>query len=142
MIEELTIKEANDRIKKLENTLELLLNRKELLFTETQPKAVDTTKEKTTGGKREDIILQYLIECDEEELDKAIENVQHEIFNLSKYVEAELKRIGEYEPLKAKIIELRQTTTLGWDKIAEATNYSERQCRRIYKNYIEKRYFE
>lgn len=75
--------------------------------------------------------------------DKADAKKLNELFDkkerLENWIIKELKIIGEFEPLKAKIIKLREEKHLKWELIAEATHYSKRQCINIYKAYIDKR---
>lgn len=49
-IKELSIKEANNKIDEIDNKLEYYLNKKELEFIKTQPKATDIKAEITTAG--------------------------------------------------------------------------------------------
>jgi hypothetical protein len=143
---DVTIKEANDKIRHLENLKKAKEDERDLTFEKTQPKASNITGERVQGGTtREDKFVNYMIECEDPkylDLCKEITVIDGLIEIWSQYVENELKLIGQYEPLKAKIIELRQTTTMNWDKIAEATLYSVPQCKRIYKSYIQKRYLD
>lgn len=142
-IENMTVKEINDQIKKLENQENYYYNEMEVIFNKTQPKATNVDKERVQGGtKRENRFLNYTIECEDEYYQKLKEKyfmTQDRKFNLIRYVEEELKRIGEYDPLMKKIVELRETSKLTWEQIGQATNYSERQCRRIYRKYKNKR---
>lgn len=137
---DITIQEANNKIMKLENLLELALSFKEKVFDKTQPKSPNLEDERVDGGERQDKFLQYLITVDEKELDKQIYLIQDVLSAYNKYVDNELKRIGEYEPLKQKIIRLRDEENKPWRIIAEATHYSEKQCRRIYQDYTQKRF--
>jgi len=145
---DITIYEANDKIQRLENLRELRMNERDLVFERTQPKAAKLDREQVDGGlKREDRTLAYVIECEDPEYIKLcnqIDETEKAIFYYSEYVEAELKRIGEYEPLKAKIIELKDKKKMTWEEIVNIISgkYCERQCRRIYKDYCQKRYFE
>lgn len=133
----MTIAEINKKIKDLNNDLDLYLTIKAKEFEKTQPKAVDITNERVDGGVTIDKNLSYVITL--EELNIKIDNIQDKISYLTKYVENRLKIIGEYEPLKKKIIELRENHKMKWENIAEATNYSESQVRKIYKKYIGRR---
>jgi hypothetical protein len=133
----MTIADINKKIKELNNKLDLYLTIKEKEFEKTQPKSVDITNEKVDGGIIENKSLSYMITL--EELDRIMDNIQDKINYLTKYVENQLKIIGEYEPLMKKIIELRENHKMKWKDIAEATNYCESQCRNIYKKYIRKR---
>ena len=145
-----TIKEANNEINRLTNLLNLWIDKKNLLFNDTQPKSADPNNERVDGSMtREEKFFKYVYKCENEEIDWWIEKLNIYIIALNDYVEEELKRIGEYEPLKQKIYNLRNDEEYmkknkgkprEWWKIAEATNYSERQCRRIYSSITGKRY--
>lgn len=138
-----TIKEANNEINRLTNLLNLYIDRKNLLFNDTQPKSADPNNERVDGSlTREEKFFKYVYKCENEEIDWWIEKLNIYIIALSNYVDKELKRIGEYEPLKAKIIKLREEKGMKWDDIAEATHYCRRQCINIYKNYTGKRNVE
>lgn len=138
-----TIKEANNEINRLTNLLNLYIDRKNLLFNDTQPKSADPNNERVDGSlTREEKFFKYVYKCEDEEIEWWIEKLNIYIIALNNYVEAELKRIGEYEPLKAKIIKLREEKGMKWDDIAEATHYCRRQCINIYKNYTGKRNVE
>lgn len=138
-----TIKEANNEINRLTNLLNLYIDRKNLLFNETQPKVADPNTDRVDGSMtREEKFFKYVYKCEYEQIDWWIEKLNIYIIALNNYVEAELKRIGEYEPLKAKIIKLREEKGMKWDDIAEATHYCRRQCINIYKNYTGKRNVE
>ena len=99
----MTIREANIRIKQIENDLELLED--------------STLKSK---GK---------------EIDKLFREKE----KLEKWINKELHIIGEFEPLKAKIIMLKEKKKFTWERIAEATHYSRRQCINIYNSYTNNR---
>lgn len=138
-----TIKEANNEINRITNLLNLYIDRKNLLFNETQPKVADPNTDRVDGSMtREEKFFKYVYKCEDEQIDWWIEKLNIYIIALNNYVEAELKRIGEYEPLKAKIIKLREEKEMKWDDIAEATHYCRRQCINIYKNYTGKRNVE
>ena len=147
---EYTIKEANSEIERITNLLNLYIDKKNNLFDDTQPKSVPINSEKVDGSMtREEKFFKYVYKCDEEDIDWWIDKLNVYVIALNNYVEEELKRIGEYEPLKQKIYNLRNDKEYmkrnkgkqrEWWKIAEATGYSERQCRRIYSKMIKKRY--
>ena len=136
-----TIKEANNEINRLTNLLNLYIDRKNLLFNETQPKVADPNTDRVDGSMtREEKFFKYVYKCENEDIEWWIEKLNIYIIALNNSVEAELKR--EYEPLKAKIIKLREEKGMKWDDIAEATHYCRRQCINIYKNYTGKRNVE
>ena len=146
MIEDMTIKEANDKIKHLENLRKLKEAERDLVFERTQPKAVNTTKTIVQGGTREDKYINYMIELEDFRYQKLCDDIillEKETNSLSDYVENELKIIGEYEPLKAKIIKLRHDGKT-WEQLFDLIQgqYSISQCRRIYKSYIQRRYLD
>ena len=99
----MTIKDANIKIKQIENDIELL-------------------EDSLKPDKK-----------------KEIDRLFREKDKLEKWVSKELHIIGEYEPLKAKIISLRQEYHLTWEAISNATHYSKRQCINIYNSYTNDR---
>lgn len=140
---EFSIKEANNEINRLTNLLNLYIDRKNLLFNETQPKVADPNADRVDGSMtREEKFLKYVYKCEDEQIDWWIEKLNIYIIALNNYAEAELKRIGEYEPLKAKIIKLREEKHMKIKDIAEATHYSESQIKRILKDFKNKRYID
>lgn len=133
----MTLKEANIKIKQLDNDILYLDQKKELEFQKTQPGASKSDKEIVDGIQFIDKNINYVIAA--EEITRTISIKRKEKENLENWVNRELKTIGEYEPLKAKIIKLRDEKGYTWESIAEATNYSRIQCIRIYKEYSEER---
>ena len=67
------------------------------------------------------------------------EELKREKEKIENWVEGELKILKEYEPIKAKVIILRDKSNLTWEKIAEATHYTSRQCYNIYEKYTKER---
>lgn len=134
------LKSANVRVKQLENLLEMYIDEKNKAFNKTQPKAKTFKFDIVSGGNKEDSNIQYLIKI--EKLTNIITDVNETIFTLRRYIEAELKLLGEYEPLERKIIELRDKHNMKWKDIAQATYFSERHCQRIYDKYNKRKIIE
>lgn len=145
-IKELTIKEANNRIDEIDNKLEYYLNKKELEFNKTQPKATDIKTDITTGGARVDKNIQYMIIC--EQYDPIIESLQNEKQVLLDFVEKELKRINKYGDVEQQIIYYKEQyipryhDEVTWYFISRKVHASESTCKRIYKKYKKSRYIE
>ena len=57
----MTIKEANNKVEKIDNDIEYYLKKKEKEFAKTQPQAVKIKDIVTTGGKRVDKFSKYVI---------------------------------------------------------------------------------
>lgn len=132
-----TIEEINCDIKQKTNQLEYYIDIKYKNWLSTQPKAVVYDKETTEGGlKRENKFEMYVVK--NEEVDPLIEELQNEIYRLTRYVEKELERIGELKPLAKTMIEMKGQGKKQ-EEIAEFTKYSVRQVQRILKNYYNKR---
>ena len=142
MIQELTIKEANNKIEKLENQLEYYLGKKERAFNRTQPKAIAITDD-IKGTKRIDSNLEYAAVC--EEVDPLIDSIQDEKKALLDFIEKELKRINKYNDLEQKIIYYKEqyvpkgSEVVTWYFISRKVFASESTCRRIYKKYKRQR---
>ena len=127
-----TIEEINSEIKHKMNELEYYLDIKYKNWLSTQPKATDYSKENVQGGSRANKFEAYLIK--DESVDKQIEDLQNEIYRLTRYVEKELARIGELKPLTKIMVELKEQGKTQ-QEIAENTKYSVRQVQRILKKY-------
>ena len=130
---DMDIREAKRLLKRFENQLEYWKNEREIAFEETQPSAANLDKEKVSGGIAPNTNDIYVIKL--EKIDAKIAVLNKRIRNLILYIENEMKVIGEYDPIEAKIIMLRDERHMKWCLIAEAVNYSERHCRRIYDKY-------
>lgn len=133
----MTIREANNKLDKLENELNYYIDMKNLAIDIATKKTSSPSSERTDGGTRQD--KYKLLDISIDEYDPEIERLNKEIIIIRNYIESELKRIGEYEPLKAKIIKLREEKGMKWDDIAIATHYCRRQCINIYNEYTGKR---
>ena len=134
---DMDLREAKKLLKRFENQLEYWKSERDIAFNETQPKATNLESERTQGGlvvNKNDL---YMIKL--ENIDRKINVLKKRIKNLMQYIENEMKIIGEYEPIEAKVINLREENHLKWQDVATATGYSERQCQRIYDKYLDRK---
>lgn len=128
---ELSLKSAKELLDKLESQLEYWQCERKILIENAEGLgSVSYDKEKTNGGtfKDNNASVDKVIDV----IDPKINILKMRIKNLIRYIDRELKTIGEYEPIEAKIILLREERKMKWEDIALAVNYSERHCRRIY----------
>jgi len=135
----MTIKEANYELKKLDNEYNYWLNEKEQLKSLVYPKATDIRLEKVDGGKRKDRLIKYTELLDDKKIDETLEYIEKRRNNLMNWLDNELKIMEEYEPLKRRIIRLKEEQNLSYEKIGLAVGYSTRHVIRIYKNAIGRR---
>lgn len=135
----MTIKEANYELKKLDNEYNYWLNEKEQLKSLVYPKATDIRLEKVDGGKREDRLVKYAELLDDKKIDETLGYIEKRRNNLMNWLDNELRIMEEYEPLKRKIIRLKEEKNLSYEKIGLAVGYSTRHVIRIYKNAIGRR---
>ena len=136
----MTIREAEMKLKSKQNELDYWITKKNIALESVQLKSIKYDGERVDGGLRVDK-YKYLDQSIDE-IDPIIDRLNKEISNLEKYIDNQLKLIGEYEPLKAKIITLREQHNMKWENISQATNYSSSHCRRIYSEYLQKRYVD
>ena len=132
-MEHLTITQARNEIKKLEDRLELYLTKKKINFERTQPsspKLRDIIPGKSNSPDVFDKFTHYVIK--DEELDQTIYLIQEEINAYEKYIINEMKRISESSK-EEKIIYYRDEENKSWEEIAKIVHYSVRQCQRKYK---------
>lgn len=135
---ELNLRTAKELLDKLENQLEYWQWERKLLLENAEGLgSISYDKEIISGGTYKDnnVSIDKIIDS----IDPKIKLLKSRIKNLMKYIEKEMKTIGEYEPIEAKIITLREEKKMKWDDIAALVNYSERHCRRIYDNRYKKR---
>lgn len=139
----LSIREAVNEKEKLENQVQLYLDKKELNFYNTQPKGSDYNKILVESSiTLFDRFLKYVEKSFE--YDEKLFSLMASVNAYNEYIINELKRISQIEPYKTKIYRLREDKkyieTTGrkrtWEEIARITNYSERQVRRIYGEII------
>ncbi len=138
----LSIEEAKNEIKKLENELDLYLTKKKINYQKTQPASIKIKDIVISSKNIFDKFSHYVIK--DEELDIKIYSLQEAILSYQEYILKEMKRISEAEPYKLKVYELREDVdfirTHGrkrtWLEIAELTNYSDRQAKRIYFDVV------
>lgn len=135
----MTLKEANYELKKLDNDYNYWLNEKEQLKCIVYPKSTDIRLERVDGGKREDILSKYTELLDDKKIDETLEYIDRRRNNLMNWLDNELKIMEKYEPLKRKIIRLREEEKLSYEQIGRIVGYSERHVIRIYKNAIGRR---
>lgn len=136
----MTIREAEIKLKSKQNELDYWIEQKNIALESVGIKAISYNSERVEGGTRVDKFKHLDNSIDN--IDPIINKLNKEIINLENYIDNQLKLIGEYEPLKAKIIKLREEYHMKWDDIAEATHYSTPHCKRVYKDYLNKRYID
>lgn len=134
----MTILEANKEIERIDNEIDLLLNKKQMILESvTYPKA--STGERVQGGTRTDKYkqLDYAIDT----IDPQLEYLYEEKRMYENYIERELIRLGKYNEVEKIIIYYKEQTTTQytWEQISQKAHYSVTQCRRIYRKWKKQR---
>ena len=131
-MEHLTLNQAKIEREKLINELNLNKKKKEINFIKTQPKSPimkDIIEGKSDGFRINDKLTHYLVK--DEQFDNKIFALQRSINALENYIINEMERInkagGHY-----LIKYYRDVEQFSWNKISRLTNYSLRQCHRLY----------
>ncbi len=135
-MDHLTIEGAKREIDKLNNELELYLEKKNINFQRTQP--TSPVLKDIIPGKSDSIPIfdkytHYLIK--DEECDNKIYQLLDSINAYERFIIKETKRLSEVEPIKLKIYLLKQKGKT-FEQIGELLGYSKRQVIRIYKELI------
>ena len=125
----MTISQAKNEKAKLENELDLYLEKKQINFEKTQPQASKFKEIITSGGFVKDKFLHYVIK--DKDLDKLIYPLQKEILALENYIVNEMERISHNKG-NEYIVYLRDEEKLSWNRISRKTDYSLSQCHRLY----------
>lgn len=143
MVEEeiLTLKKADMEVERLENLERLIIAEKERLFNTTQPKSPNTSDIRVQGGKRSDRYLNYVISDEEKELDKKMDKAFKKKQNYLNWIDKELKILNKYSEFEQAIVFLKERSTekMTWRQISKKIGYSISQCKKIYKQYKQKR---
>jgi len=131
-MDHLTINQAKIERDQLINELDLYLEQKEINFIKTQPESPvmrDIIEGKSDGFRISDKFTHYMIK--DEGLDEKIFTLQKSINSYEKFIINEMERInkagGSY-----LIKYYRDVEKLSWKVISRLTNYSLRQCHRLY----------
>ena len=131
-MDHLTISKAKIIREQLINELDLYLEKKEINFIKTQPGSPimkDIIEGKSDGFKISDKYTHYIVK--DEQLDEKIFALEKEINAIEKFIIKEMERInragGNY-----LIRYYRDVEHFSWNKISRLTNYSLRQCHRLY----------
>lgn len=134
----MTILDANKEIERIDNEIELLLNKKQMILDSvTYPKP--SLGERVQGGGRTDKYkqLDYAIDT----IDPQLEYLYEEKKMYEAYIERELIRLGKYNEVEKLIVFYKEQTTTQytWIEISQKTHYSITQCRRIYRKWKKER---
>ena len=135
----MTIKEANNKLEKINNDIDYWIDEKIIAISNVEPKAVDTAKEAVTSGKRTDRYANYVIEI--EPIDRELDRLYAIKKNLETYIEKELHRLGKYRKVEQLIIYYKEQCLeeYTWEEIGRKVHYSKTQCRNIYRKWKGKR---
>ena len=129
----MNILKAKNEIDKLQDTLELYLQKKKINFIKSQPGSPimkDIITGKNNGKAIFDKFAHYIIK--DEELDSEIYSLQESINAYENYIIKEMKRISKYGGSEL-VRYYRDVEKKKWDEISKLTHYSSRQCHRLYE---------
>ena len=142
----MTLKEANEKLERLENDYNYWLNEKEKLLLLVMPKSTDIRPEMVDGGKRVDRLAQYVESMEEKQINETLDYIQAKKANLMNWIDNELNLLKKYNELEQLIIYYKEVAIIKdkytlkqrkmtWEEIGREVHYSKDYCRRIYRNY-------
>lgn len=137
----MTIKEAKNKLERVDNQIEYWLKEKELELGNVLPQAVNTTTERVNGGKRVDKFVAYTVALEDKEIDLNLDKLYAHKRNLEDFIEKELRRLKKYREVEQLIVYYKEQCleNYTWNQIAQKVFYSKEQCQRIYKKWKGKR---
>lgn len=137
----MTIKEANNKLEKIDNDIEYWLKEKEIELSNVLPKAVDITKERVAGGKREDRFFKYAEALEHKKIDDKLDKLYAKKRNLEDFIEKELRRLKKYREVEQLIVYYKEQCleNYTWEQISQKVFYSKAQCKKIYQKWKGKR---
>lgn len=135
----MNILEANKEVERIDNELDLLLTKKQIIIDSITYPSKPISGERVDGGKREDKYkhLDYAID----EIDPKIDRLYKEKKAYEEFIEKELIRLKKYDELEQLIIYYKEQTTekLTWQQISRKVHYCKSTCRNIYRKWKEER---
>lgn len=134
----MTLREAQEQLKRLDNEYKFWLNEKELAKSIVEPKGMNPSVEVVEGGKREDRMLKYIELLEDKQIDETLDYIFKKQQNIMNYIEEELRILGQYNYIEKRIYELRNENVPWW-KVGNIVGLSERQCYRIYSRMKKRR---
>lgn len=137
----MTIKEANNKLEKVDNDINYWLNEKEIELYKALPKATDTTQERVSGGTRVDKFIKYAEALEVKQIDEKLDKLYAQKKNLEDYIEKELHRLNKYREVEQLIVYYKEqcTENYTWVQISQRVYYSPTQCRNIYRKWKKER---
>lgn len=137
----MTIKEAKNKLEKIDNQIEYWLKEKELELGNVLPQAVNTTTEKVDGGKRVDKFANYAVALENKKIDLKLDKLYARKRNLEDFIEKELKRLKKYREVEQLIVYYKEQCleNYTWEQISQKVFYSKAQCKKIYQKWEGKR---
>lgn len=137
----MTIKEANNKLEKIDNDINYWLAEKEIELSKVLPKATDIKQERVSGGTRVDKFLKYAEAMEVKQIDEKLDKLYAQKKNLEDYIEKELHRLNKYREVEQLIVYYKEqcTENYTWVQISQRVYYSKEQCQRIYKKWKKER---
>ena len=137
----MTIKEANNKLEKIDNDIEYWLKEKEIELSKVLPKATDTTQERVSGGTRVDKFIKYAEALEVKQIDEKLDKLYAQKKNLEDYIEKELHRLNKYREVEQLIVYYKEQCieNYTWVQISQRVYYSPTQCRNIYRKWKKER---
>ena len=137
----MTIKEANNKLEKIDNDINYWLTEKEIELSKVLPKATDTTQERVSGGTRVDKFMKYAEALEVKQIDEKLDKLYAQKKNLEDYIEKELHRLNKYREVEQLIVYYKEQCieNYTWVQISQRVYYSPTQCRNIYRKWKKER---
>ena len=134
----MTIREAKNEIKHLENELDLYATKRNINFLKTQPGAVKL-KELVVDSSHMNIdsFLNYVVR--DEENDTKIYELLASIYSHKAYIAKEIQRLSEYDEI-GYIEYLKYEEKKSWREIDKILNHGEDYSKVKYARYKAKKY--
>ena len=140
----LTIRETKKILRDLYDDLDVELTNKKINLYKTQPQAIKLKDVLVDSSHTSfDKFSHYVIK--DERLDTKIISLLESINSYEKLIIKRIRSIALANEQEAKVIILREDeeyarkhkgNPMTWEIIGEKTGYSEKQCRRIYTNFL------
>lgn len=126
------------RYRETQRKYDEILSEKEKLFQITQPKAVDTEKDKVQGGSQVNSFDEYLILKEQRQIDERLDEVKALLEDRERLLKLKEVELRQSNAVEDKVYRLRYLDRIRVYKIAKMINYSEPQVYRVLRGIREK----
>ena len=114
-----------------------VLNEKEVLFSQTQPRSVQFDKERVSGGEPANTFDEYLIKKEKKKIDERLNEIQAILEDRAILLSIKEEELRQSKALEDRVYCCRVLDRMRMQKIIRVLNYSEAHIYRVLRDISE-----